>query len=218
MTGLLQGNTALQALTMGPLPDLTPTVTKSLAAMIQKNQHLIHLELELSKMLSDSTSKILAQALHTKPSRSRTCSLQIFVLSSHRLGRVSKTCQAAFLDMIQHNFSLKKCVLFRKNFLQDKLSYYTRLNKLGRHTMLRLVSANSKTETKPEDIWMRVLGHEEIRHDLDAIYYLLSNNPALCTHTLTPTTNNKRQPDGVASTNDVQQNPSVVDCKTSTLL
>jgi hypothetical protein len=176
---LCSGNKSLQVLTIGPVPAMTSTVAKAIARILQQSTSLVHLELALSHMLSDDVAEILARALHTKSGR--TSALHTFILSGHRLGRISKKINAAFLQMMENNFSLKKCVLFRKSYLQANLAFHTRLNTLGRRTMLRLSTTNCHNKpVQPEEVWMKVLGHPDLNQDLDSIFYFLSNNPSLC--------------------------------------
>jgi hypothetical protein len=176
MARLLQCNLSLQALTLGPLPKMTLQVAKSLAAVLRDNQSLAHLELILSHMLSDDCAVTLAKALHSSSQVPRS-GLKSLVLSGKRLGRATKACPSAFQEMIEHNYSLHKVFLFRKNFLQPTLQFYTRLNAIGRHSLLRLTDTPGAQH--PEATWMEALAHPAVRDDLDAIYYFLSSNPSI---------------------------------------
>jgi hypothetical protein len=176
MTQFLQSNLALQALTLGPLPKLTLQVSKSLAAVLRNNRSLTHLELILSHMLSDECAVTLAKALHSS-STVAPSGLKSLVLSGQRFGRATKACQCAFQEMMEKNYSLHKVVLFRKTFLKPTLQFYTRLNAIGRHSLLRL--AYTSGAGHPGSAWMEALAHPAVREDLDAIYYFLSSNPSL---------------------------------------
>ncbi|CAB9498442.1 expressed unknown protein [Seminavis robusta] len=202
MAQLLQANKTLQALTLGPIPKMTPRVAKSLASALQDNSTLAHLEIILSHMISDDCAVPIAQALHSShhssgQSRGRPAGLQSFTLSGQRLGRVSKACQRAFTTMMEHNYSLHKILLFRKSVLQPTLQFYTRLNALGRQSLLRLTDGG-ETKTKksdPEGTWMQALAHPLVTNDLNAIYYFLSSNPSLCVQAAAaPPPDKKRRP------------------------
>ena len=177
MARILPSNGTLQALTLGALPKMTTDVAKSLACMLQNNQSLIHLDMTLSHMLSDDCALSLAKALQCSGSQGSCSRLQSLVLSGQRLGRTTKTCQVAFQEMMENNYSLRKVVLFRKTFLQPTLQFYTRLNALGRQSLLRLTDTPGVHH--PEATWVDALSHPLVQNDLDAMFYFLSSNPAL---------------------------------------
>jgi len=164
MARLLRSNTALQVLDLSSL-SVSVDIARALAVALQDNVTLRVFKLELTQMLSNDTALILAQSLRTQSG------LHSLELTGHRLGRVSKSITMAFKEMLQSNFVLRQCLLFRKSFLKPTIEYYTRLNAMGREKVLKVEDTT---------MWMRVLSHSVVQEDLNNIYYFLSSNPTLC--------------------------------------
>lgn len=186
MSQTLQTNTSLQVLRFGSLSNVSTEAANALAAAIRSNSILAQLELELGEMLSEDVALTLTRALHSNT----VTGLQSLILTGTRLGRISKATTIAFQDMLKSNFTLNRCVLFRKNFLQSTIRHYTRLNAMGRRTLLKVDSAPT---------WMEVLSHPVVQEDLDSIFYFLSSNPTLCVQAAATGSNNakgKKRGDG----------------------
>lgn len=127
-------------------------------------------------------SLLIAQALKTNQ-----C-LQYFCLSGY--AKISKQSQEAFATLLRQNMTLLNCELDLQNCerlssdLQQEVNMFLKLNELGRKELLQGGNVNSNNnnhcrhrDSSPQK-WVHVLW--EVRHDLAALYYLLSLNPMLC--------------------------------------
>ena len=127
-------------------------------------------------------SLLIAQALETNQ-----C-LQYFCLSGY--AKITKKSQEAFATLLRQNMTLLNCELDLQNCgqlsddLQQEVNMFLNLNELGRKELLQGINGNSNNdhdhqhqESSPQK-WVHVLW--EVRHDLSALYYLLSLNPMLC--------------------------------------
>jgi len=138
---------------------------------------------------------LIAKALETNQT------LQYFCLKGY--AQISRKSREAFATLLRHNMTLISCELDLQRSpspsddLQREADMFLKLNELGRKELLEGPDIGDDNcierhleESSPQK-WLRTLW--EVRHDLDALYYLMSLNPTLCDLSGAPRVPEKRR-------------------------
>jgi len=171
LSQVLPSNGVLSELKLDAGIEFLLETAHALAKILKYNNRLKSLELGLTSMISDECAVTVAESLRDNNA------LESFTLSRGANARfrpfISKVCQDAFVEMLQHNFTLETLVLFQRFPVKEEFKLYLTLNKYGRKEFLR-------SHTMDRGDWIRTI--YKVGDDLDSIFYYLSMNPGLCRH------------------------------------
>lgn len=148
----------------------------------------------------DSTSSRKDPSLRIALALETNNCLQYFCLSGY--AKISRHSRESFAVLLRENMTLLNCELDLQNSprlpdnLHQEANMFLKLNELGRKKLLQGCCSNDdhnplllQDDSSPQK-WVQVLW--EVRHDLDALFYLLSLNPTLCDNTDGPRIAEKR--------------------------
>ena len=156
---------------------------KALSDMLSLNTRLKSLKVHLRSRSEDDEAGIIeiSRALI------RNKTLSKFELHCATNDSGSRDARKAYLQMLQHNYSLtESTLLFHRKFLLPESKYYAKINSVGRGHLLGDINAS-------RDEWVDVLVN--VKNDLDGLYYFLRAQPSLCSSSVNASTKKKRNVD-----------------------
>lgn len=161
----LENNTALETLVLPcPTENLSTESCAAISKAIQQNKHLQTLHFPRSNFGDDGL-------LHISQGLTVNTTLKTIEVGVSK--EVSSQGTEALLSMLDKNYKLEKFVVSSaEKDVKDKVEYYTRLNEVGRGSLLQQTGKATRAQ------WVDML--ISVNDDLDCLYYFMLMNPSAC--------------------------------------